>query len=103
MSADDLAGYTSSVREKVGDDSGLDATIKFAFSDGGGFLFIDGKSTPNSVSNEDAEAQCTVNVSLENFGLLVRKELDPMVAFMGGKIKVEGDMGVAMKLGRLFG
>jgi len=103
MSADDLAAYTNSVREKVGDDSGLDATIKFAFKDDGGFLYLDGKSTPNSVSNEDKEAQCTVVVSLEDFGALVRKELDPMVAFMGGKIKIEGDMGVAMKLGRLFG
>ncbi len=101
MSSDLLEKYTSGVREKVGDDSGLDATIKFAFTDGG-FLHIDGKSTPNVVSNDDNEAQCTVKVSLEDFGLLVSRDLDPMVAFMGGKIKVDGDMGVAMKLGRLF-
>ncbi len=102
MSADQLAAFTSSVREKVGDDSGLDATIKFAFTDGG-VLFIDGKSSPNAVSNDDAEAQCTVKVSSEDFGKLVSKELDPMAAFMGGKLKIEGDMGIAMKLGRLFG
>ena len=102
MSADQLAAFTSSVREKVGDDSGLDATIKFAFNDGG-FLFIDGKSAPNVVSNDDGEAQCTVKLSSEDFGKLVRKELDPMAAFMGGKLKIDGDMGVAMKLGRLFG
>jgi len=103
MSSDQLEKFTSGVREKVGDDSGLDATIKFAFADDGGFLFIDGKSTPNTVSNDDAEAQCTVKVSREDFSKLVNKELDPMAAFMGGKIKIEGDMGVAMKLGRLFG
>ncbi|MCA9662097.1 MAG: SCP2 sterol-binding domain-containing protein [Myxococcales bacterium] len=97
-----LEDFTNTVREKVGEDSGLDATIKFAFTDGG-ILFIDGKSTPNRVSNEDEDAQCTVKVSSEDFGKLLRRELDPMTAFMGGKIKIEGDMGVAMKLGRLFG
>ena len=30
------------------------------------------------------------------------RKLDPTTAFMMGKIKIEGDMGVAMKLGRLF-
>lgn len=97
-----LQSYTEMVREKVGDNSGLGATIKFAFEDGT-CLFIDGKSTPNRVSNDDEAAQCTVRVSNENFGKLMRRELDPMTAFMGGMIKVEGDMGVAMKLGRLFG
>lgn len=98
-----LEDYTSTVREKVGEDSGLDATIKFDFTDTDGVLFIDGKSTPNTVSNEDADAQCTVKVSSEDFGKLLRRELDPMTAFMGGKLKIDGDMGVAMKLGRLFG
>lgn len=103
MNSDLLDKYTSGVREKVGEDSGLDATIKFAFTDtDGGVLHIDGKSTPNVVSNDDNEAQCTINVSLADFGLLVSRELDPMAAFMGGKIKIDGDMGVAMKLGRLF-
>lgn len=104
MSADtnNLESITGTIREKVGADAGLNATIKFAFKEGGA-LFIDGKGTPNSVSNDEAAAaDCTVKVSLEDFGKLMERKLDPMTAFMTGKIKIEGDMGVAMKLGKLF-
>lgn len=96
-----LENFTSTVREKVGDSSGLNATLKFAFTEGG-VLFIDGKSTPNAVHNDDVPAQCTVKVSQADFAALLGRKLDPMTAFMGGKIKIEGDMGVAMKLGKLF-
>ena len=96
-----LEDFTNTVREKVGEDSGLDATIKFAFTDGG-ILFIDGKSTPNRVSNEDEDAQCTVKVSSEDFGKLLRRELDPMTAFMGGKIKIVGNAQIPMALSGVF-
>ena len=33
---------------------------------------------------------------------LAQGQLDPAMAFMSGKLKVEGDMGVAMKLQSLF-
>jgi len=97
-----LENFTETVRSKVGDDAKLNATIKFAFKEGGA-LYIDGKSTPNTVSNDEGPADCTVKVSLEDFGKLMERKLDPTTAFMMGKIKIEGDMGVAMKLGRLFG
>lgn len=97
-----LESFTAAVRDKVGADSKLAATIKFNLGDGK-VLFIDGKSTPNAVHNDDVPADCTVKVSSEDFAKLMERKLDPMNAFMMGKIKVEGDMGVAMKLGRLFG
>lgn len=98
-----LEKFTETVRSKVGDNANLNSTIKFAFKEGGA-LYIDGKSTPNAVTNdESAPADCTVKVSLEDFGKLMERKLDPTTAFMMGKIKIEGDMGVAMKLGRLFG
>jgi putative sterol carrier protein len=97
-----LENFTETVRSKVGDDAKLNATIKFAFKEGGA-LYIDGKSTPNTVSNDEGPADCTVKVSLEDFGKLMERKLDPTTAFMMGKIKIEGDMGIAMKLGRVFG
>ena len=98
-----LENYTETVRAKVGEDSGLNATIKFAFTEGGALL-IDGKNKPNRVSNDEtAAADCTVKLKLEDFGKLMERKLDPMTAFMTGKLKIEGDMGVAMKLGKLFG
>lgn len=103
MSSDiSLERFTEEIRTKVGDDAGLKATIKFAFSPTE-VLYIDGESTPNTVDNVDRPAKCTVKVSLADFAQLATRKLDPTTAFMMGKIKIEGDMGVAMKLGKLFG
>ena len=98
----DLDQYTKQIGEAVGKAAPLNATIKFAFNEGG-VIFIDGKATPGTVDNEDRAAQCTVKVALEDFSKMMQRKLDPTTAFMTGKIKIEGDMGIAMKLGRVFG
>ncbi len=78
------------------------ATIKFNFKDGPEVVYIDGKSTPTAVHNNDDKADCTVTSLFEDFTKLVAGKLDPTTAFMMGKIKIDGDMGVAMKLGTLL-
>ena len=47
--------FAAGVRHKLGENSGIDATIKFIF-DGGEVVFVDGKSVPNSVTHTDGEA-----------------------------------------------
>jgi len=86
---------------RVGADSGLKATLKFNF-EGAGCAYIDGKSSPNTVTNEDKAADCTITISLDNFKKMVAGELDGTTAFMTGKLKVAGDMSIAMKLGPLL-
>jgi putative sterol carrier protein len=44
-----------------------------------------------------------VNISQDDFNAILKGELNPMGAFMSGKIKIEGDMGLAMKLQSLLG
>jgi putative sterol carrier protein len=92
-----LETATEAVREKVGTDSGLGASVKFDFGDDG-VIFVDGKTVPNTVSNENTEADCTIAMSLEDFEQMASGQLDPTSAFMLGKLKVAGDMTVAMKL-----
>ena len=96
----DLQACTQTLRAKVGDASGLNATLKFDCG-ADGVAYIDGKSTPNTVSNEDKEADCTVAITLENLAALLSGELEPATGFMMGKFKVSGDMAVAMKLQRV--
>ena len=55
------------------------------------------------VSTEDKPADCLVEVGFDDFKSLISGDLNPMAAVMGGKIKIKGDMTVAMKLKSLFG
>ncbi|HYA66676.1 MAG TPA: SCP2 sterol-binding domain-containing protein [Burkholderiaceae bacterium] len=97
----DLNACTESLRTKVGDSSGLDATLKFDCG-ADGVIYIDGKSVPNSVTNANRDADCTISMTLENLTAMLSGELQPTVAFMTGKLTVSGDMSVALKLQRIF-
>ena len=96
----DLQACTETLRAKVGDASGLNATLKFDCG-ADGVVFVDGRSVPNTVSNENKDADCTVAISHENLAALLTGELDPATGFMMGKFKVSGDMSVAMKMQRV--
>jgi putative sterol carrier protein len=86
----------------IGDNSGLGGTLKFDFGTDGSVL-IDGKSMPNTVSDgEGKSADCTISLTLETFEKMVKGELDGTSAFMQGKLRVAGDMGLAMKLGPIL-
>jgi putative sterol carrier protein len=96
----DFQQCTEALRGKVGESSGLDAVLKFDCGPDG-VVVIDGKSVPNSVSNTDREADCTVSITRENLEALLTGQLDPITGFMTGKFSVAGDMSVAMKLQRV--
>lgn len=50
----------------------------------------------------DEPADCTIRISEDNLEKLIGGKLNPMTAFALGKIKVSGDMSVAMKLSQLL-
>ena len=97
----DLSSATSTLRGKVGADSGLGATLKFDCG-ADGVIVIDGASTPNSVDNADRDTDCVIELSMGTLSELMSGELNAMNAFMTGKIRITGDMGVALKLQRVF-
>ncbi|MFZ4478652.1 MAG: SCP2 sterol-binding domain-containing protein [Rhodoferax sp.] len=96
-----IEACTEAIRTKVGADSGLAATLKFDCGPDG-VIYIDGKSTPNTVSNSSDDADCTVGITLENLNAMLSGELEPANGFMAGKLKVTGDMSVAMRLQRVI-
>lgn len=96
----DLNACTEALRTKMGENSGLNATLKFDCG-ADGVVLLDGKSMPNRVSNDNVDADCTIAITLENLAALLTGELEPTTGFMMGKFKVSGDMSVALKLQRV--
>ena len=78
--------------------AGFEHSVKFD-TGSDGVIVIDGAT----VSNTDAPTDCTVKISLDDLDSLIAGDLNPTMAFMSGKIKVEGDMTVAMALSQLLG
>lgn len=93
---------TTIIRDKVGEDCGLGSSIKFDCGDDG-VVNIDATEVPNKVNNDaDFEAACTIGVTLDDLKAMMGGNLDPMAAFSLGKLKLDGDMSVAMKLGSVM-
>lgn len=96
-----LEETTTKVQELAAKKSGsIGSKIKFQFDEG--VIFLDDTTSPTVVSNNDDYADCSIRVSLDNFNKLMSGDMNAMGAFMMGKIKVDGDMSIAMKLSNLF-
>lgn len=95
-----LGDTTAAVSRKVGENSGLGATLKFDCGEDG-VIFVDAASVPNAVSNENGPADCTISMTLADLDAMLAGTLDPTSAFMGGKLSVDGDMSVAMRLSQI--
>lgn len=78
--------------------SGLSETVKFSI-EGEGAVVIDGTGARAS----DEEADLTVTADAETFQGIMDGSLDSTSAFMMGKIAIDGDMGLAMKLSSILG
>src|SRR5258706_15882963 len=91
-----LQEITAKMKEGASKKSSFGNTVKFTPDQG--VVYIDGNANPPAVSNDDKAADCTLNMAFSDFSDLIERKLDGMTAFMTGKLKIEGDMGVAMKL-----
>ena len=55
-----------------------------------------------SVSEGTGDADVTIRASEDTFKAIASGEQNPTTAYMTGKLKVDGDMGAALKLQKLF-
>ncbi len=79
-------------------DGGFDGTAKFVI-EGEGSIIID----QNGARAGDDDADVTLTASTETFKAILDGEENPTAAFMTGKLSVDGDMGMAMKLAGVLG
>lgn len=97
-----LGDITQGMSEQVAKNGAIPGkTVTFDFGHGG-CVRIDGKSDPATVTNEDGDTDCRVKVSMTDFADIASGKQNPQMAFIMGKLKVEGDMGIAMQLGKIL-
>ncbi|MCZ6721548.1 MAG: SCP2 sterol-binding domain-containing protein [Proteobacteria bacterium] len=98
MTIDDIAG---DFRARAGEFTGLKARVMFDLGDDGS-LVVDATEAPPRISVEPCEADCTIRLSLANLEKLMAGNLSPTLAYAMGKLRIEGSMGLAMKIAALL-
>lgn len=105
--ADTCADAFEGMSEKFNADAaaGLNAVFQYCLEgDGGGewnCTIADGALTVSPGTHDSPSV--TLTMAAADFLDLVNGKLNGQMAFMSGKLKIAGDMSLAMKLGSIFG
>lgn len=98
-----LDTITQKLSERVATNGGIPGKVVIFDFGSDGLVTIDGSASPATVSNADGNADCRVKVSQSDFEDIATGKQNPQMAFMMGKLKVEGDMSIALQLGKILG
>lgn len=96
--SDIIDAAVAALSEKISD--GFDGTAKFAI-EGEGAIIIDSDGV--RAGDDSDETEVTLTADADTFQEILSGELNATSAFMGGRLKLDGDMGTAMRLGSLLG
>ncbi|HLF28561.1 MAG TPA: SCP2 sterol-binding domain-containing protein [Anaerolineae bacterium] len=83
---------------------GVNAKVQFDFTgdDGGQYVVNIHDGVCEVSAGAAPDARTTVIVGAADYQDMIEGRLDPMKAFMGGKLKVKGDMMFMMKFQQMF-
>jgi putative sterol carrier protein len=88
-------------RVDAGKTAGMNSSYVFEIEDAGTWqvAVADGGL---KVTEGSSDGDVTIRASEETFRAIASGEQNPTTAYMTGKLKIEGDLGAAMKLQKLF-
>ena len=92
---DVIDAAVAALNEKI--DGGFDGKAKFVIENEGSVI-VD----QSGARAADEEAEVTLTADTDTFQSMISGDLDPTAAFMSGRLSVDGDMGLAMRLGSLL-
>ena len=67
-----------------------------------GVILVRGSSQPIAVSNAKENADTKFKIKAADLRSMLTGELAPMMAYMQGKLKIDGDLSQAMQISSLF-
>jgi putative sterol carrier protein len=91
-----IEAAVSALNEKMS--TGFDGIAKFVIN-GEGSIVVDGDGA--RASEDDADVTLTADADV--FRAILDGDMNPTMAFMTGKLSVDGNMGLALKLGSILG
>ena len=104
--ADDVKAIFSAMPQNFNADAakGMSSVIQFNLSgDGGGTYHVTIKDGACSVTEgAHASPNMTMTMAAQDYVDMITGKLNGQMAFMSGKLKIAGDMGLAMKMQSLF-
>jgi putative sterol carrier protein len=76
--------------------------VKFVVTDDDQPIMVDCSERPATVSYEDGDADVTLIAAHDTFKGIMDGSKDPNMAFMMRKLKIKGNMGLAMRLNAIL-
>ena len=95
-----FAAKAEQIAENGGALASINATYQFNLSgdDGGTWVICLTDDKQSVAEGEDENAQCVISMTSGDFMGMIGGSLNPQMAFMTGKLRVKGDMALALKL-----
>lgn len=95
--SEDLAAIARALNDRLG--TGFDGTARFVIREAGAIVLDADGARPDDGA---AEADVVLTADLATFRGIFEGHTSPTAAYMTGRLRIEGSMGLAMKLaGRL--
>lgn len=94
--SDVITHAVTALNEKL-DGAGFDGVAKFVIEDEGAIVLDESGARAG-----DDEADVTMTADTDTFRAIIDGSQNPTAAFMTGKLKIDGDMGAAMRLGSVL-
>ncbi|MCH2095973.1 MAG: SCP2 sterol-binding domain-containing protein [Rhodobacteraceae bacterium] len=94
--SDIVTAAVAALSERLGGE-GFDGSAKFEI-EGEGAIVIDS----DGVRASDDDTDVTLSADADTFQDILSGDLNATAAFMSGRLKVDGNMGLAMKLGTVL-
>ena len=99
--ADKISLLSSKIQANPTAASAIGAVYKFVLTGGGGGTWLVNLKDAPGISADDGPADCTLTLDAQDFVELLDNPASGQQLFFGGKLQVDGDLGLALKLQEL--